>query len=276
MPELPEAETIARELDRQVVGCVISSVRVLRRDVVHGDPRPIGRVVTGRHIRRVYRRAKRVIVAFDPPIEIVFHLGMSGRLSVEPSRVLAAKHTHLRLALDDDEVREIRFCDPRRFGGVWVLAGGTRQVGRKLGPLGPEPLQLTSKDFANILDRNRQVKALLLDQGAIAGIGNIYCDEALFRAGVHPLTSAADLSLRQRGVLLHSIKTVLRAAIKHRGSTISDYRQVDGVAGSFQHSNRVYGREGTACVECSAEIIRLVAAGRSTFVCAVCQPQQSM
>jgi len=271
MPELPEAETIARALDRLVCASVISTARVMRRDVVHGDPRPLGRVVSGRRIARVYRRAKRVIVALDPPVEIVFHLGMSGRLTVEPAAAPAAKHTHVRLL--DDGRREIRFCDPRRFGGVWVHAGGARHVGRRLGPLGAEPLELTKKGFAKILNRNRQIKALLLDQTAIAGLGNIYCDESLFRARVHPLTLAKDLRPVQTAALLRSIKTVLRAAIKHRGSTINDYRQVHGAAGTFQHSHRVYGRESAPCVRCGLKIIKLTTAGRSTFVCPACQPR---
>lgn len=271
MPELPEAETIARELNRQVTDSVIAGARVLRRDVLHGDPRPIGRVVTGLRVQRVYRRAKRVILVLDGGVEIVFHLGMSGRLSVESSDAPPAKHTHLRLSLVDDP-RELRFCDPRRFGGVWVQAGGTTHIGRRLGSLGAEPLDLPLRDFVRLLKRNRQIKALLLDQTVIAGIGNIYCDESLFQAGVHPALPGHMLERTQAGVLLRSIKRVLRAAIRERGSTINDYRRVDGSEGTFQRRHRVYGREGAACVACGAAITRMVVAGRSTFVCAVCQP----
>jgi formamidopyrimidine-DNA glycosylase len=138
-----------------------------------------------------------------------------------------------------------------------------------------EPLDLPVRDFTKILNRNRQIKALLLDQTVIAGIGNIYCDESLFRAGVHPTVPGHELDKTQIGVLLRIIKRVLREAIKERGSTISDYRRTDGSEGTFQQQHRVYGREGSACVACGAKIIRMVVAGRSTFVCAACQPRST-
>ena len=270
MPELPEAETIARELDRCLVGEVVLGVRVLRRDVIHGDPRPLGRVIRGRRVSRVSRRAKRVIVDLEGPVQLVFHLGMSGRLTVEAVDAEVLPHTHLRIRVGDG-TRELRFRDPRRFGGVWCLAGGERHVGRRLGPLGAEPLELTRRPFRAILARGRQIKALLLDQTIIAGLGNIYCDEALFAASIHPLTRADGLSDDQARRLLRSTKTILRKAIAYRGSTLMDYRQADGAEGSFQRHHKVYQCEGKACHRCRTPIIRLIAAGRSTFICPSCQ-----
>ncbi len=270
MPELPEAETIARELDRRLAGETVAGVRELRRDVIHGDPRPLGRVIRGRRVIHVSRRAKRVILDLEAPVQLVFHLGMSGRLTVESVDAELLPHTHLRIRVGD-AARELRFRDPRRFGGVWCLTGGERYVGRKLGPLGAEPLELKPRAFCAILARRRQIKALLLDQTIVAGLGNIYCDEALFAAGIHPLTRAGELGDDEARSLLRSIKTVLRKAIAHRGSTLMDYRQADGAEGSFQQHHKVYQREGEACRRCGTPIVRLIAAGRSTFICPVCQ-----
>jgi len=270
MPELPEAETIARELNRCLTREAVVDVRVLRRDVIHGDPRPLGRLIRGRRVSRVWRRAKRVIVEFETPIQLVFHLGMSGRLTVEAAEAELLPHTHLRIRMGDG-TRELRFRDPRRFGGVWCLAGAERYVGRRLGPLGAEPLELKLGPFRAILMRGRQIKALLLDQSIVAGLGNIYCDEALFAARIHPLTRACELTGEQSDRLLRAIRAVLRKAIAHRGSTLMDYRQADGAEGSFQKHHKVYHREGKPCRRCGTPIIRLMAAGRSTFVCPSCQ-----
>lgn len=272
MPELPEAETIARELNSALTGAMVAGVRVLRRDVIHGDPRPLARLIRGRRVVRAYRRAKRVIVEFDPAADLVFHLGMSGRLTVESKTAELLPHTHLRVQVGDGS-RELRFRDPRRFGGVWCLAGHKRHVGRRLGALGPEPLDLKPRVFIAMLDRKRQIKALLLDQHVVVGIGNIYCDEALHLAAVHPLTPACDLTESSSRRLLRSIKTTLRKAIEFRGTTLVDYRRVDGSEGSFRQHHRVYHREGKPCRRCRTPIERLIVAGRSTFVCPVCQAQ---
>lgn len=270
MPELPEVETIARELDRCLSGEAVVGVRVMRRDVVHGDRRSLGRLIRGRRVARVFRRAKRVIVDLEPDRQLVFHLGMSGRLTVESADVTPEVHTHVRVRVGDGR-RELRFRDPRRFGGVWCFADGAEHIGYRLGPLGAEPLELTLRSFRTILNRKRQIKALLLDQRVIAGLGNIYCDESLFGAGLHPQTRANELSGEDARRLLRSIKTVLRRAISYRGSTLVDYRQADGTEGSYQKYHRVYNREGKPCRRCRTPIVRCIAAGRSTFFCPACQ-----
>ena len=276
MPELPEAETIARRLHEELAGETLGRATVKRRDILYGDPRPLGRVVSNRRVRRVYRRAKRVIIELASGgsdaehVDLVFHLGMSGQLLLCDQDAPREAHTHLRIAIMRT-TRELRFRDPRRFGGVWILAGGKKHVGRRLGELGPEPLELSAKEFRSVLSRRRQIKALLLDQRCIAGLGNIYCDEALHAAGVHPLTRADDLGVDRSARLLRSIKTTLRSAIRFNGSTLMDYRTADGEAGEFQKHHRVYQRTGQPCKNCRTPIERIIAAGRSTFFCPRCQ-----
>ncbi len=314
MPELPEAETIARRLDEELAGRTLGKVDLTRTDIVHGDPRPLGRLVSGRHVVRVHRRAKRIVVELAkcsskriagqsperkrrvarpvegpragawgsdghsllardgtiPSLQLVFHLGMSGQLIVCDRSEEIEKHTHLRIAIRGTG-RELRFRDPRRFGGVWCLTGGTEHVGRRLSELGPEPLELTPARFRELLNRPRQIKALLLDQRVVAGLGNIYCDEALHAAGLHSLAQANGLDRRAADRLLRAIKSTLRRAIRHKGSTMSDYRTADGTNGSFQKYHRAYQREGEPCKSCGTPIERITAAGRSTFLCPACQ-----
>lgn len=270
MPELPEAETIARQLYRELAGRKLSTVWLSRTDIVHGDPRPLGTLLPGRRVARVSRRAKRVILTLDGGIELVFRLGMTGRMIVCPVNDPVAKHTHLRIRIDGT-CNELRFCDPRRFGGVWCLTGSEQSIGKPLGEVGLEPLEVTPAAFRVALSRHRQIKALLMDQTVIAGLGNIYCDESLHAAGIHPLTRADTLHPERATRLLRAIRMTLRKAIRFNGSTLMDYRDADGREGSFQKLHRVYQRRGEPCRTCRTPIRRILAAGRSTFFCPKCQ-----
>jgi len=270
MPELPEAETIARQLQRQLAGRTLGRVRLTRTDIVHGDPRPLGKLLPGRRVTQVSRRAKRVIFSLDGGIELVFRLGMTGRMIVCPTDDPVANHTHLRITIDDTS-NELRFCDPRRFGGVWCLTGSERSIGKPLGEVGLEPLEVTPAVFRIALNRRRQIKALLMDQTVIAGLGNIYCDESLHAAVIHPLTRADTLGPDRADRLLRAVRMTLRKAIRFNGSTLMDYRDADGREGSFQKLHRVYQREGEPCRMCKTIIRRIFAAGRSTFFCPKCQ-----
>jgi formamidopyrimidine-DNA glycosylase len=277
MPELPEAESIARILRERTVGKRIGAVVVARPDIVHGDPRPLEITLSGRRIREVGRRAKRVEIRLNGGVDLIVRLGMSGRLTVEPASAPVEPHTHLRISLRATK-DEIRFRDPRRFGGVWCLTPETERnghLGPQLGPVGIEPLEATFADFRRVLQRRRQIKALLMDQAAIAGLGNIYCDESLFAAGIHPLNCAVDLNHAMLKRLVSAIRQTLRSAIRHNGSTLMDYRNADGEPGSFQRRHRVYQREGLPCKRCHTPIRRIIAAGRSTFFCPKCQPKRS-
>jgi formamidopyrimidine-DNA glycosylase len=270
MPELPEAETIARQLQRELAGRTLGAVHLTRTDIVHGDPTPLDELLPGRKVKRVYRRAKQVIVELGPPVQLVFRLGMTGRLVVIPADAETEPHTHFR-AMVAETGCELRFRDPRRFGGIWVLREGSEYVGRRLSQVGIEPLDATVRQFREVLDRCRQIKALLMDQTAIAGLGNIYCDESLHAAGIHPLIPADSLTPQRVTRLLATIKSTLRRAIRFNGSTLMDYRDADGREGSFQRLHRVYQREGQPCMTCKTPIRRIIAAGRSTFFCPKCQ-----
>jgi len=273
MPELPEAETIARELNRRLSGNKFGPVTLSRTDIVHGDARPLGELLPGRRVCRVWRRAKRVVLDLDDGTLLVFRLGMTGQLMLVDSNSPSNLHTHLRIAVPDLGC-ELRFRDPRRFGGLWCLTGGDQTAGKPLGEVGPEPLEITRATFRRILQRRRQMKALLMDQHIIAGLGNIYCDEALHAAGIHPLTRANMLDAATADRLLRAIKRVLRKAIRFNGSTLMDYRQADGTEGSFQKHHRVYQREGEPCRTCGTRLRRIRCAGRSTFLCPKCQQRR--
>jgi formamidopyrimidine-DNA glycosylase len=270
MPELPEVETIARGLRPHVEGAVIERVRVERRDYVRCPGRSAGAHLAGRRVEAVRRHGKRLALVLRPSGSVVVHLGMSGRIELGPMEAPLAKHTHFRLSFRDREI-EMRVLDPRRFGGVCVAPA--RDV--TADDLGPDALALRLPAFRRILSRPRQIKALLLDQRAIAGLGNIYTDEALFAAGIHPLARADRLRADEARLLLAAIRRVLGAAIRHRGSTIRDYRDADGRGGGFQARHKVYGRAGEPCPRCAGRIVRIVAAGRSTHLCPRCQPRST-
>jgi formamidopyrimidine-DNA glycosylase len=272
MPELPEVETVASRLDARLRGAVVESVRLLRRDIVKAGPRSIARSLTHRTVRRVGRHGKRIIWELDPPgAELNVHLGMTGNLLLIDSGAPLADHTHLRMrfvGLDD----ELRFRDPRRFGGIWLTKNGQPpRSGRFSRPLGPDALAVRLPQFRELLTRRRQIKALLMDQGSIAGLGNIYCDESLFRAGIHPLTPAAELDRGRVAALSRSIRSVLRQAIAAGGSSLRDYRNADGEPGWFRVQHRVYDRKGEPCTSCRTPIERIVVASRSTHFCPRCQ-----
>jgi formamidopyrimidine-DNA glycosylase len=200
---------------------------------------------------------------------------MTGRLIVADRESEAVVHTHLRIAFERWR-RELRFIDPRRFGGIWLLdgrvGGANEWFGRRLPPTAADPLTKSLEDFRRALNRRRQIKALLLDQRPISGVGNIYCDESLHRAQVHPRTRASELDATAVGRVWKSLRRVLEEAVRAGGSSISDYRTSDDEPGMFQLRHRVYGREGRACRRCGRAIVHLVVAGRSTFICPRCQP----
>ena len=270
MPELPEVETVARGLNRTIRGQRIAWVHLTRSDVLHGDPRPLCAMIAGQVVRRVGRRGKRVILELGESDRLIVHLGMSGRLTAVRETEPIEAHTHLRVGFDGTD-RQLRYCDPRRFGGVWYLTDAGETMGRKLAPLGIEPLELKIETFLQFLRRHKQIKALLLDQHLLSGMGNIYCDEALFKAKIHPATVASRIRPDRADRLLAEMKETLRAAIRAKGSTIGDYRQSTGEAGGFQNAHQVYGRQGQACGRCGRTIRRILVAGRSTHVCPNCQ-----
>lgn len=267
MPELPEVETIARRLTPALEGAVTRSVSVREKSIVRHGPVGLGAKLRGRTIREVRRHGKRLMLDFDPAVVLNIHLGMTGSLLLVSAGTPLEKHTHLVFRFQGD-LPELRFVDPRRFGGVWL---GSPASGRFSSDLGPDALAIGLREFRILFSRSRQTKAVLMDQGSIAGLGNIYCDEALFRAGIHPLTPAAGVPHDHVARLHRGMKKILKDAIAARGSTIRNYRDTDGAEGSFQFKHQVYGREGEPCRRCGAIIVRIQVASRSTHLCPACQ-----
>jgi formamidopyrimidine-DNA glycosylase len=268
MPELPEVETIAASLRKEVAGAVIRDIRITHRSYVRFPRGSNLEALRGKSIGEVRRHGKRLMIDFHAGGSLICHLGMTGRILVLPAAAPSAAHTHLLLVLDDG-AREIRFRDPRRFGGVWYREAGAPPP--PLQALGPDALSVSLPRFREILKRERQIKALLMDQSVLSGLGNIYCDEALFAARIHPQTKASRISAARVALLHREMRRILKAAIRHRGSTVRDYATVQGDSGGFQAKHLAYGREGEPCPRCRMKIRRMQAAGRSTHVCPRCQ-----
>jgi formamidopyrimidine-DNA glycosylase len=272
VPELPEVETVTRDLRPLLVGRAVVAVR---RTSTHQLRRPwdegwAGRLA-GQTITAVRRRGKWIIVHLESAGCLVVHLGMTGQLVVTPAGAEQATHTHLVFDLDDG--RQLRFRDPRRFGSARLFAD---QAGLDAffveNGLGPEPFDLDPKAWrAALAGTQRTLKAVLLDQGVVAGVGNIYADEALFHARLHPARRGGDLTRAEADRLRKSVVVVLTTAIEHRGSTIRDYVGGNGQAGGYQDEFRVYGRTGQPCPRCATPIASVRLAGRSSHYCPRCQ-----
>lgn len=271
MPELPEVQTIVAGLRPHIAGVRITAIHLLRKDILTPADAPLASLLQNRVITEIDRRGKFILFTLDNTHRFSIHLGMTGQLTLTDPSTPAPKHTHLRLHLSHDlshSVSHLLFTDPRRFGGIRWL-GPTGQVDADMGP---EPLTLRPAQLARLLSKTtRPIKSALLDQKLIAGLGNIYADEALHAAGIHPLTPANHLSPAQSAKLCRSIKLVLRRALHHKGSTLRDYHTPDGAPGNFQKLHRVYARTGRPCLTCKTPIERLVLTGRSAHFCPKCQ-----
>jgi formamidopyrimidine-DNA glycosylase len=270
VPELPEVETVAQGLRQPLVGRTITGV-VVRwpRTVSFPAVDEFQRCIVGRRVAAVGRRGKYVVVELDEGY-LLIHLKMSGRLQVVPAGEPLDKHTHTFFDLDDGQ--QLRFRDVRKFGRVY-LANDPAQV---TAGLGPEPLadDFSLDDFRRLLARRSgRLKSLLLNQQFVAGLGNIYADEALFAARLHPLRKADTLTSGEQAHLYEAIRMVLGKAIAGRGTTLDDRGYVDarGQAGAYQDEIAVYGRRGEPCPVCGTPIERLVVGGRSTHFCPHCQ-----
>jgi len=261
VPELPEVETVVRSLASKLVGHTILRVEIYTNRVVRGSRNAIIRNVAGRRIEAVERRGKFILLQLDRGV-LAIHLGMTGKLLMDTA---AGPHTRARLFLDDGE---LIYDDTRMFGKFeWGAA-----LPAHIEKLGPEPLQISAAEFAARLHSRRgMVKPLLLNQNFLRGMGNIYVDESLFRARIHPRARAERIS-RKRALALHqAIVEVLTLAIEHRGSSVSDYVDTDGRKGSFQLLHQVYGKEGLPCPRCGTPIRKTVLAQRGTHYCPHCQ-----
>lgn len=276
MPELPEVETVARGLRATLPGRRVVQVRLGKTDFID-DPVALEEKLPGTRVRAVRRLGKFLVVDLEPangssngaPLGLLIHLGMTGQIVTCPPEAPVAPHTHVFLALDDG--RELRYTDIRRFGRMAILPEAEQAA--VLGPLGLEPLEASEEEFAARMGgRRARVKALLLDQHVLRGMGNIYTDESLWRAEIHPARLGATLRRDEMRRLHRAVRMVLAEAIRLRGSSISDYVDSDGQPGEFQLRHRVYQREGKKCARCGAAIRRMIVAGRSSYFCPRCQP----
>jgi formamidopyrimidine-DNA glycosylase len=271
MPELPEVDTVARGL-RAVVGCSITGVEVLWERTIAEPPAAafVERLV-GRQIEGTGRRGKWIVIDLTSGDTLLVHLRMTGRLLIEPADAPVDRHARVLITLDDG--RRLRFSDQRKFGRM-VLTDDPSQV---LGDLGPEPLgdDFTDARFREMMARRRgRIKPLLLNQRFLAGLGNIYVDEALWRAGIHPLRCANTLREPEIDRLHAAIQRVLREALASGGTTLEDTQYVgaDGEPGEFAQQLRIYGRAEEPCLRCGTPIERMRVSQRGTRFCPVCQP----
>jgi formamidopyrimidine-DNA glycosylase len=273
MPELPEVETVVRDLRRAITGRRFVNVDVLHGGVIRFPlPEAFAAGLTGARVDRVERIGKFILCPLDTGDELVVHLGMTGHLLVCTPDAPLAPHTHVRALLDDG--RELRYDDARRFGRVLLGSRDTLRAARVLPALGVDPLTegFTAAHLDSVLRRTtRTLKAALLDQAGVAGLGNIYVDEVCHLAGVRPTRRCHRLTRRERQAIYDAIPVILHKAIANRGSSIDDYRDVWNAQGSMQEKLQVYGRGGEPCFRCGAILARTVLAGRTTVYCPKCQ-----
>ncbi len=275
MPELPEVETIRRQLAPLVEGRTLQRMEVLdARWSRPLAPEELAAALVGRRVERLGRRGKYLLWSFAGDVHLAQHLRMTGSVLADASP--EPPHTRVRLTLCGGRRRsvELAIVDPRRFGTGELLLGTGAMEEFFAARLGLEPFdeRFTEAHLRSLMRaRSTPIKALLLDQRRVAGVGNIYADEALYRARIHPLRAAGSLSAGQRADLREGVIAALGAGIDARGATIDDFRHVDGVRGSFQDEFLVHRRAGEPCGVCGATIVKMVVAGRGTYVCETCQ-----
>lgn len=277
MPELPEVETVARGVRREVLGRTILSLTLGKTDFID-NPAEIEECLPGRRIEAVERYGKFMLLRLGATAKVaqggqegalLVHLGMTGMLQAHAPSDPQRKHTHVVMQLDDG--RELRYVDPRRFGRMAYLSGEVLQ--QELRRFGADPLEVGLQEFTSrIGKRKARIKALLLDQSVLRGVGNIYADESLWKAKIHPAHLGIRLKPDQLKRLYGALQDILQKAIVLHGSSISDFLDAEGMPGEYQQHHRVYGREGKKCSRCKTPIRRVIVAGRSSYYCPTCQP----
>lgn len=282
MPELPEVETVRRAIERHAAGRVVERVEVRRADVIEG-PRSARALLAGGRIARALRMGKRLAVVCEDGRALDVHLGMSGMVLLGANEAALGLSTHVHIVWTlgacagspRGERCVMALRDPRRFGGVRTFRSFESLRETMWAPLGPDGASLTTDELAARLARTaRPVKSALLDQSVVAGVGNIYADESLFAAGVHPMRTARSVRADEAALLAESVRAVLARAIDAGGSTVRDYARPDGERGWFQLQHAVYDRAGEPCVRCGRALSSGVVGGRTTVWCAMCQPRR--
>lgn len=277
VPELPEVETVVRGLRELTLGKTIAEAKLLGVKLKNQNPRSFTRDVVDRKVVDVRRRGKHLFIDLSDGLSLWCHLRMTGRFIDTDTGYDFDKHDHAYFDLESPTKRKrentrIVWRDVRKFGHVRLLPTAQIAEQKEIAKLGPEPLEVSVRDFVSLFTkRKRTIKPALLDQQLLAGIGNIYADEALFAAKVHPLTLCCDISDDSLKKLRVEIRRILKKAISRMGTTVDNYAGVNGNPGKFQKYLKVYGREGEPCVNCGSEIIRIVIGQRSAHFCERCQ-----
>jgi formamidopyrimidine-DNA glycosylase len=271
MPELPEVETIIRDLSPKLQGLKVSSFKILFPGVFRSADQKILEKLKGKKVIRLRRRGKWILIDFDNNLSLLCHLKMTGQFLFCPSSGPVDKHTHFILSFKDSRY-ELRFRDVRKFGSI--SCHPTPEV-LKFPHLGPDPLLVSFSRLQKLFQGRRgRLKNMLLNQGFIAGIGNIYADEILFEAKLHPLTPVFMLEEKELLRLWEAMRFILRKAVEYRGTSIRNFRDAEGREGNFKNRLRVYGKESLSCSRCGKRIERLRLGGRSSFFCPQCQKKK--
>ncbi len=272
MPELPEVETIRRTLAEHVTDLKIEEIKLFWSSAVCGwNDQSFEALVTGRRIQRIDRRGKYLLIRLDEDLTLIAHMRMTGRLNYFTVKQEPEKHTHVVFRLEQGEVH---FSDVRKFGRIQAIPTPLCISGSSLGKLGPEPLEeeFTSEVLKERFGKKKlSIKAALLDQHVLAGMGNIYVDESLFLASISPERGVDTLSKEEISKLHHAIQKVLQAGIDAQGTSFRDYRDANGEKGSFEQELQVYGRAGKPCKVCGQALNKTRLAGRTTVYCSSCQ-----
>ncbi len=274
MPELPEVETIKESLKQKIVFKKIEDAEILCPKLIKfPEPACFLKSIKSKKIKSMERRGKYLIAKLSNHYNLIIHLGMTGQLIYTKADAIPMvdKHTHLFFNFDDQT--QLQYNDVRKFGAIWLVKDGSLRYVSGLSQLGPEPLSedFSIEYFEGLLDKKSIIKYVLLNQKNLAGLGNIYVDEILFRAGIYPERMAQNLSLLERKRLYYIIGEVLREAVKARGTSVVNYTDDQGRKGDFQNYLKVYKRLGNPCFKCSTLIERMVLAGRGTYFCPKCQ-----
>lgn len=272
MPELPEVETIVRGLREKLTGGEFSRIEIRMAKCLRGDPGEFCGRLRGKKILSFARRGKNIIFHLSGGVALLVHLRMTGQLHLVSPRTKPGPHTHALFSFRNHPDR-LRFNDTRKFGRIWVEEKGPGGELASLRGLGPEPLEISEREFfRRIQSKKRMIKPLLLDQNFLAGVGNIYADESLHRARIHPGRNSAELNGQEIRRLYRALKGVLQEAILSGGTSVRNYVDSTGSRGGYQNQLRVYQREGEACRNCGGTLMRDRVGSRSTFYCPRCQP----
>lgn len=269
MPELPEVETIVRDLSSVLIGQKVVEARFLNNRIRENCDYKRASILKGRQLKNISRRGKNIVFHFTKNIALICHLKMTGKLLIKADSNLDKKHLHFFIKF---EKSKLNYYDVRKFGRICIIKEKNLINHPRLKKLGPEPFEITPELFADIIKkRKKAIKLALLDQEVVAGLGNIYADESLFYAGIRPTLKASGISRIRLKRLHSSIIKVLNAALNYRGTSVDDYLDGFGQRGGFQNQIAVYGKTGQPCPNCGIQLKRIVLGGRSTHYCSKCQ-----